>query len=287
MPPPATSRSPLPNRRISLPASSSTHPMTLSESSRYVPTDVISATRNSSCDINVEESLTFPALSTHFGAAREGKTANPWGKPAERVTSTATDMASYSSGSSRAKSLSQEDLERSLSSVLPSLDDSDELSAEDHEPVGPLHSSVTPEPGMMASSLDNDFQPLSKHSRSKSDPQVAASEQESEFPFGKERTRIPLSHLSRTRPFSASIKSPSTEVHKSLPLLSPENVALFAVSTSKVTLKGSAEGEEESTKPSQADSGQGSDSPAVSQEDLDSAPKTTKSIAVIQPTQVG
>ena len=77
-------------------------------------------------------------------------------------------------------------------------------------------------------------------------------------------------------------------MHKSLPLLSPENVALFAVSTSKVTMKGSAEGEEESTKPSQADSGQSSDSPAISQGDLNTAaPKTTKSIAVIQPTQVG
>ena len=248
---------------------------------------MLSATRNSSCDVNVEESLTFPALSAHFGATREGKVTNPWGKPGERVTSTATDVSSYSSGSSRAKSLSQEDLERSLSSMLPSLDDSDELSAEDHEPVGPLHSSVTPEPGMMASSIDNDFQPLSKHSRSKSDPQVAASEKESEPSLGKGRARVPHSHLSRTHPFSSSIKSPSTEVHKSLPLLSPENVTLFGVSTSKDATKSSVEGEEENTKPSQANSGQGSDSSTVSQGDLDrTAPKATKSIAVIQPTQV-
>ena len=245
---------------------------------------MLSATRNSSCDVNVEESLTFPALSAHFGAAREGKVTNPWGKPGERVTSTATDMSSYSSGSSRAKSLSQEDLERSLSSMLPSLDDSDELSAEDHEPVGPLHSSVTPEPGMTASSIDSDFQPLSKHSRSKSDPQVAASEKESESSLGTGRTRVPLSHLSRTHPFSSSIKSPSTEVHKSLPLLSPENVALFGVSASKDATKGSSEGEEENAKPSQADSGQGSDSSTVSQGDLD---RTAPKIAVIQPTQVG
>ena len=247
---------------------------------------MLSATRNSSCDVNVEESLTFPALSAHFGATREGKVTNPWGKPGERVTSTATDVSSYSSGSSRAKSLSQEDLERSLSSMLPSLNDSDELSAEDHEPVGPLHSSVTPEPGMMASSIDNDFQPLSKHSRSKSDPQVAASEKESESSLGKGRVRVSRSHLSRTHPFSSSIKSPSTEVHKSLPLLSPENVALFGVS--KDATKSSAEGEEENAKPSQANSGQSSDCSTVSQGDLDrTAPKATKSIAVIQPTQVG
>ena len=202
---PTPDRSPLPNRRISQPTVSASHPATFSESSKYVQTDVPPTARN--CNIDVEESLSFPALS-RFGVVREGKAANPWGKPVQRVTSTAAATSSqYSSSSSRAESLSQEDLERSLSAMLPTLEDSDELSPGDTNSVGCLQSSLTPEPGMSASS---DFQPLSKHSRSKSDPQVS-SEQESESPLGRGSGKIPLSYLSRSQHFSPSLLSLPSE----------------------------------------------------------------------------
>lgn len=268
---PTPDRSPLPNRRVSQPVVSSSQPTAFSESSKYVQTDVPPTARNSGFNVDVEESLSFPAL-VRCGVVREGKAANPWGKPGERVTSTAAATSSqYSSSSSRAESLSQEDLERSLSAMLPSLEDSDELSPEDPSSVSCLHSSVTPEPGMSAS---NDFQSLSKHSRSKSDPQVS-SEQESESPLRRGGNKIPLSSLSRSQPFSPSLLSLPPE-NKSAP------VASSSLGSSKLK-KGPAQAGGESNKSPQQTSVQSSSGPTTS---LSSITKATKNIAVIQPTQV-